>query len=382
MSVLAATEHQPHARAVLRGAFVDDGTAAARPSHAYLFQGPAGSGKRTVARALAAELLSEGAPDPADAAARVARGAHPDLTWVTPTGAAVMRREDIDETVVQAVSRRPFEARRRVFVLERAEALNDNAANRLLKTLEEPPEYVVLILLTDRPGELLPTIRSRCQTVRFDAAPEQQQAARLASTLGLDERTALACARLGLGDARVAATLAGPDGQLLRTAAEMVARHALGGGGGMPPWRTMADAAIQRGKAAEAAHVEAAVAAAEQLPDRERKRAEREAKEDGRRAARRERTIALDLALRVCGLWFRDVASLAVGAEQHVHHVDRLEALREDAARPTDPHRALRCVELVDETRRSLTLNASEELQLDALCVRLQGALGGPVGRR
>ncbi|WP_211656583.1 hypothetical protein, partial [Patulibacter medicamentivorans] len=148
------------------------------------------------------------------------------------------------------------------------------------------------------------------------------------------------------------------------------------GGGGMPPWRTMADAAIQRGKAAEAAHVEAATAAAEQLPDRERKRAEREAREDGRRAARRERTIALDLALRVCGLWFRDVASLAIGAAEHVHHVDRVDALREDAARLPDPHRALRCVELVDETRRSLTLNASEELQLDALCVRLQAALG------
>lgn len=376
MSVLTATEHQPHARAVLRGAFATDGGAAVRPSHAYLFQGPAGSGKRTVARALAAELLTEGASDPVEAAARVQRGAHPDLTWVTPTGAAVMRREDIDEAVVQAVSRRPFEARRRVFVLERAESLNDNAANRLLKTLEEPPEYVVLILLTDRPGELLPTIRSRCQTVRFDPAPERQQAARLASGRGIDERTALACARLGLGDARVAATLAGPDGQLLRTAAEAVARHAIGGGGGMPPWRTMADAAIQRGKAAEAAHVEAATAAAEQLPDRERKRAEREAKEDGRRAARRERTIALDLALRVCGLWFRDVASLAIGAAEHVHHVDRVDALREDAARLPDPHRALRCVELVDETRRSLTLNASEELQLDALCVRLQAALG------
>ncbi|WP_170320714.1 AAA family ATPase, partial [Patulibacter medicamentivorans] len=224
MSVLTATEHQPHARAVLRGAFVTDGGAAVRPSHAYLFQGPAGSGKRTVARALAAELLTEGASDPVEAAARVQRGAHPDLTWVTPTGAAVMRREDIDEAVVQAVSRRPFEARRRVFVLERAESLNDNAANRLLKTLEEPPEYVVLILLTDRPGELLPTIRSRCQTVRFDPAPERQQAARLASGRGIDERAALACARLGLGDARVAATLAGPDGQLLRTAAEAVAR--------------------------------------------------------------------------------------------------------------------------------------------------------------
>ena len=98
-------------------------------------------------------------------------GAHPDLTWVTPSGAHEMLRRDVDEAVVAAAAHTPFEAGFRVFVLERADTMNDEAANALLKTLEEPPGYVVLLLLTDRPTQVLPTIASRCQPVRFDPPP-------------------------------------------------------------------------------------------------------------------------------------------------------------------------------------------------------------------
>ncbi|WP_026909563.1 ATP-binding protein [Patulibacter minatonensis] len=382
MSVLPGTEHQPHARAVLARALArtapDGGHVPGDPSHAYLFQGPPGSGKRTVARALATVLLAETADgtvlDPAGVASRVERRSHPDLTWVRPTGSGEMRVSDVKEAVVEAVANRPFEARRRVFVLERAHAMNDGAANRLLKTLEEPPDYVVLVLLSDRPGELLPTIRSRCQTVRFDALPEGELATRLRTTHGVDETTALACARLGLGDALLAGALAGGDGAPMRAAAEAVARHAIHAVGGQPPWKAMSDAAAERGKAAGTVVEQEAKELAERLPDRERRRIEREAKDDAKRAVRRERTAALDASLRLCGLWFRDAASVAVGAEATVHHVDRLAELREDAGR-TDVHRLLRCVDVVDETRRTLRRNATEDLQLDAMSVRLAGAL-------
>ncbi|MEV4422799.1 AAA family ATPase [Patulibacter sp. NPDC049589] len=383
MSVLPGTEHQPHARAVLARALSSAGPdgrhVAGDPSHAYLFQGPPGSGKRTVARALATALLAETVDgevlDPAGVAARVQRRSHPDLTWVRPTGAGVMRVADVKEAVVEAVSRRPFEARRRVFVLEQAHAMNDDAANRLLKTLEEPPDYVVLVLLSDRPGELLTTIRSRCQNVRFDALPESELAERLRADHGVDETTALACARLGLGDAILSASLAGREGAPMRAAAEALARHAVHGVAGMPPWKAMSEAAAERGKAAGAVVEREAKETAERLPDRERKRIERDAKDDAKRAVRRERTAALDVSLRLCGLWFRDAASVAVGAEAAVHHVDRLPALREDAAR-SDVHPLLRCVDVVDETRRTLRRNATEDLQLDAMSVRLAGVLG------
>jgi len=381
VSVLPGTEHQPHARAVLARALsrdLPDGThVPGDPSHAYLFQGPPGSGKRTVARALATALLAETPDgevlDPAGVASRVERLSHPDLTWVRPTG-GIMRKEDVDEAVVQAVSGRPFEARRRVFVLESAHAMNDTAANRLLKTLEEPPDYVVLVLLSERPGELLTTIRSRCQSVRFDALPEDDLAARLERDHGVDAVTARACARLGLGDAQLARALAGPEGAPMRAAAEAVARHAVHGVGGQPPWKAMSEAAAERGKAAGARVEAEAKETAERLPDRERRRVEREAKDDAKRVIRRERTAALDVSLRLCGLWFRDAASVAVGAESAVHHVDRVAQLREDAAR-SDVHRLLRCVDVIDETRRTFRRNASEELQLDAMAVRLTGAL-------
>ena len=92
---LAGTEDHPQARIVLSAALE------AGPSHAYLFHGPAGTGKRTVARAFAAELLAEGADEPDAARLRVQHGSHPDLTWVRPTGAHVMRVEDIDGPVVE-----------------------------------------------------------------------------------------------------------------------------------------------------------------------------------------------------------------------------------------------------------------------------------------
>src|SRR4051812_31262798 len=100
----AALDDHPHARAVL-GAALDP---ARRPSHAYLLHGPAGSGKRGAARAVAAELLARGAPDPANARLRVEHGTHPDLTWVTPSGAHEMLRRDVAAAVVGAASQTPF----------------------------------------------------------------------------------------------------------------------------------------------------------------------------------------------------------------------------------------------------------------------------------
>ena len=153
-AAVPGTEHHPHARAVLGAAL----TPGAGASHAYLFHGPAGTGKRTAARAFAAALLAEGAADPQGARARVERGAHPDLTWVVPSGAHELLVSDVDAPVVSAAARTPFESSRRVFVIERADTMNEEAGNRMLKTLEEPAPFVHLILLTDRPGEVMPTI--------------------------------------------------------------------------------------------------------------------------------------------------------------------------------------------------------------------------------
>src|SRR5882757_5071390 len=161
------------------------------------------------AHAHARAVLASDAADPDELAsvqARISRGAHPDLTWVTRSGAAEMLVADIEQPVVAAAARTPVESARRVFVIEAVETMNEQAANRLLKTLEEPPDYVHVLLLTDRREDVLETIVSRCQPVRFDPLPADQIAARLD---GVEPERARASARLSLGDATAAARLAG-----------------------------------------------------------------------------------------------------------------------------------------------------------------------------
>ena len=364
--MLEVVDRHPHARAVLRAALPPEGHA----SHAYLFHGPAGAGKREAARAFAAELLAEGAADPESARRRVLDGVHPDLTWVAPSGAAEMLVADIDEPVVAAATRTPFEARRRVFVIERADTMNDQAANKMLKTLEEPPPFAHLVLLTDRPANVLPTIASRCQHVRFDALPVSELAARLEAR-GVAPETARACARLALGDGERALWLALGRGPALRQAAEGYARAALRDELGAKPWKALLDEAKRSGEEAAKAVEERADAELEVTASKDRKRVEREGVERGRRASRRAATATLDHGLQLAGLWFRDLACLADGAEEVVHHADRLDALREDLALGRRPYRAY--VDAVDDTRQRLVLNVNEELALEALAYRIAG---------
>ena len=358
--MLPGLERHPHARAVLR---LDT------PSHAYLFHGPAGAGKRDVARAFAAELLAEGSADPDNARTRVLHGTHPDLTWVAPSGAADMLVSDIDEPVVAAATRTPFESSRRVFVIERADTMNDEAANRMLKTLEEPPAFAHLVLLTDRPGNVLPTIASRCQHVRFDAASVDELTARLEER-GVEALTARACARLSLGDGEKAIALALGTGPDRRAAAERLVRAALRDELGDRPWKALLDEAKRAGEQAVQECEGRTAAELEVTAKRDSKRVEREGNERARRASRRASTAAIDHGLQLVGLWLRDLACVADGAEAVVHHCDRLDELREDAAGRTAAK--LRAgLGAVEDTRQRLVLNVSEELALEALAYRL-----------
>ena len=368
---LAGTEDHPQARMVLASALAGD------PSHAYLFHGPAGTGKRTVARAFAAELLAEGSSDPEGVRVRVMHGSHPDLTWVAPTGAHVMRVDDVEGPVVNAATRTPFEARRRVFVLERADTMNDEVANRLLKTLEEPAAFVHLILLTDQIGRVLETVISRCQLVRFDPLPAAAIAAQLIAE-GIDPSRADACARLSLGNAARAHYLASPEGEALRDEVEALVRSALSGGssGEAEPWRALLARAESAGATAEEAVAEEAKRRLELEPKgRERRAVEREFEEAAKRDGRRARRESLELALTLAALTFRDLICLAEEATEAVLATDRAAALA-DQARGSDPRRLREAAERCEDVRQALELNVTEDLALSALSFRL-GALAG-----
>ncbi|HET8975624.1 MAG TPA: AAA family ATPase, partial [Solirubrobacterales bacterium] len=194
-SIAEATGHQPRARAALGAAL------ATGPTHAYLFRGPSGSGKRAAARAFAAELLALGAPDPGDARRRalIEPSPHPDLVWLRPPGAQHLV-DEVRESVIRAANLRPAEGEHRVFVIEEAEGLRDESQNALLKTLEEPADFAHLILVCSEPDLIAGTILSRCQAVEFSPlAPEA-----VTEALGASGPEADAVARLCGGDLALA----------------------------------------------------------------------------------------------------------------------------------------------------------------------------------
>ena len=366
-----ALDRHPHARAVLGGAVTD----ASKASHAYLFHGPAGAGKRAAATAFAAQLLARTGDDIAPIARRVTDRVHPDCTWVAPSGAALMIRSDIDAPVVSAATRTPFEAERRVFVIERADTMNDEAANRLLKTLEEPASFVHLILLTDRPAAMLETIVSRCQPVRFEA-PTKAEIAELLQTRGIPPDTADACAGLSLGDGELALRLALGDGEVVRAAAQRFSRAVIAGQLNAAQTAILVEQAAEDEKRAIDAAVARFEAEAEVLGERERKRHVRDGETAAKRAGRRAKTQTIDDGLRLISLWLRDVAVHADGEPGLIRNSDRAELIAADAEL-VDPARARAAVAVVEESRTTLVLNPSEELLLDALASRVERILNG-----
>ena len=370
-----ATEHQPAARAALVAAL-------ASPVHAYLLAGPPGAGKRRAARAFAAELLAQGAPDPDDARRRALAdpSPHPDLVWLSPRGTQHLV-DEVRERVITAAAYRPFEGARRVFVIEAADAMADESQNALLKTLEEPWDFVHLLLISAEPELLLETVRSRCQAVRFRPLADEAVQAGLESTgLGESDDERRAAARLSGGDPRQAEFLVGEQGRALRAVAAEVAEAALSGELAEAPWRRMLAAAEETGTRAgeeTVARLAAIAADAGQDEGRAGRRSAREAEEAGRRAARRARTEALDAGLGLVAAWLRDLAAVAESGEELVLNSDRIGELR-SAASGLDARAARRGGELVMDTRRRLQVNVAEELALEALAFRLEAVLSRP----
>jgi DNA polymerase-3 subunit delta' len=146
-----------------------------------VFAGPEGVGKRLTAIALAQVLNCErpvatpatgtmsavsDACGACASCARIARGVHGDVLVIEPGDTGAIKVDQVRDAIDRAAYR-PFEGRRRVVIVERADALLPEAQNALLKTLEEPPSASVFVLITSRPDVLLPTVRSRCQRLRF-----------------------------------------------------------------------------------------------------------------------------------------------------------------------------------------------------------------------
>ena len=144
-----------------------------RISHFYLISGPEGSGKKTLARLLAAGILCGGSNNPClgcSACRKVMAGTHPDFITVQDT-----EHKNISVSIVRQIRDDifilPNEADKKIYMF--AQDLGIEGQNALLKILEEPPSYGVFMLLTDNPEKLLPTVRSRCTHLQLQALPEE-----------------------------------------------------------------------------------------------------------------------------------------------------------------------------------------------------------------
>ena len=355
MTTFDHVPEQAEAKALLEAALREGA------SHAYLFHGPPGVGKRALALGLAAELLGEHD--------RVGRRSHPDLYVLEPLGDQI--RIDAIRELRRDLHMRPFEADRRVYLIFGAHLMNDEAADALLKDLEEPPPYAVIVLVADDVGPLSETIRSRCQPVPFRRLSLRAIRAVVEERApGLSENQTAAIARVAAGRLDRVERLLDPASVERRSKLIELARAVYRDPDFVPGDASAAliEAAAERAKEARAK--------AEQdlegmdLPDRE---AEQRLKRAARGAEREELLLSLD----ELAAWYRDLIAVAAGAERTAIHIDHLTELQEDASDDRAVSAEL-AAELVRDTWRLLEeLQLQAPLAFEALFVQLRRAFAG-----
>ena len=307
-----------------------------------LFAGPAGIGKRLAALAVAQALnctapvvSHQSSVDACGACAsctRIARGVHPDVLFVTPGDSGAIKIDQVRD-IVDRAHYRPFEGRRRVVVIDEADALVHPAQNALLKTLEEPTPSSVFILVTSRPDMLLPTVLSRCPQLRFRPLSATDIASALMAR-GHHETEARA----------VAATADGSLGQALQASAgELVESRDLA-------QRVLAQAAAQDDPARRIESAKDLVAKA------------------AGGAVEREQ---LATHLRAMAVLLRDVAVLATHADERTLANPDVRPSLEGLANTYQGERGTRAFAAVDRALFALQRNAGVKLVADWLVLQL-----------
>jgi DNA polymerase-3 subunit delta' len=359
-------------------------------THAWLFTGPPGSGRSNAARAFAAALLcGTGGCDNCPSCHQVRAGTHADLLLVKPDGLSYGVRQTRD--LVLKAAGAPSTGRWLVVLFEDADRCTEQAANALLKAIEEPAPRTVWLLCAPSPEDLVTTIRSRCRVMTLRVPPSQAVASILMQRDGIDPATALNAAKAAqghIGRARLLAT--NPDAVKRRAAVLRVPVEATSLGPALAaaatlvknaedearllteqldePEREKLRQAYGEGSTGKgiAKAIRGVAGAMKDLEDRQKSRATR-IKRD-----------TLDGALLELAAFYRDVLMVQLNADVELANEDRMDDLRAIAARST-PESTLRRIQAIMRCRERLPLNVAPLLAAEEMTVSLVRGLGGSV---
>lgn len=370
---------QPQVREFLRACVRDD-----RVSHAYLFTGPAGSNKTQAAYALAGALLCpKGAHGPrggecgsCDSCGRVKRRKHPDVRYYEPGGAGGYLVEQIRE-IVADTALAPIRGARKVYILDRVDRLGTSAANAFLKTLEEPPADVVLILLGRTRESVLPTVLSRCQVVPFRHIPATEAAGIVSQNTGAPrEQARMAIEACGGSITRAVEFLRARENERLRARAEILG--ILGSLAHADDWDVIEYARTLL-KLSGAPLDEVIAAQEEELAeyaDFLAKSAIRQIEARNKRQVSAKTAEYLRQTVSIIASWLRDVLVTCAGAPELVINVDVRERI-EAAAAHTDEARVAAGLAAVARAGESIAYNVSPETCFDVLLFDVREVLHG-----
>lgn len=390
MSVFDALVGQPGAVEQLRAAaqaaarvVAGSPAATAAMTHAWLFTGPPGSGRSVAARALAAALQC---PDlgcgRCTECAQVLGGTHVDVAQVAPDGLSLGVNQA--RGLVAHAGRKPSAGRWLVTLLEDADRLTDDAANAMLKAIEEPPPRGVLLLCAPSVQDVLPTIRSRCRLVPLRTPPAEAVAEHLVGE-GVDAAMAAFVARAAQGHIGRARRLA-TDEQARRERRDVLAlpRSLSGVASALSAAQDLVSAAQAEAEALtsardmqEKAELATALGAGAtgrgltgSLP-RGGAGQLKELEQQHKKRATRVQRDALDRALVDLAAFYRDVLVVQLGARVHPVHPDLSEQVSV-IARATSAESTLRRIEAVLACRDAVDANVAPQLAVEAMALTLR----------
>jgi len=344
-------------------------------SHAYLLSGPEGLAKTAFARELAVALVCAcGGCGACAECERARRGIHPDLHVVEREG-DLIRFEQVGP-VIADLGLKPFSGSRRVWIIPEVEHLHPAAANKLLKSIEEPPAYVYFLLVTDRLERVLPTIVSRCRLVELRPLSDAVVAAHLRESHGLDGVAAEALARLSGGAVERAQRLADDAdrrAEYLKQVAALLA--GVRGDKAADAQRAFIGVLERHQKqitddVKEQLKVRVAELERQFQDKRDLSWYTKKAEERAKREEARLRRVAAQDAVDLLGAWVRDLWVVACGASDVLWNRDRADELA--GAAVATPEYYARLMAVVARTRKDLFLNIDHKLALQALFARFE----------